>query len=1751
MIFAGVGLGVIGSLNAIAKAVEMIANVFEPIKKVLSGAGDALKAFSTKLKAEALKTVAEAILILVGALAVLCLLPEDRMWGAVAILGGLIGGMIGLEKAAGKLTAVDWTITGNILALALGVGILTAALNALELEGIGEKLAVLTFVIIELGAVGTAMSRLGAVKDAASSAAAQVIGMAAAVWIIAHAFQTLAGISEEDIGKGLAVVETVIISLTIFSALTNRAGKIKIGDFANIGSSTGGGSTTTNIKANNSSGASGILAAAVAIHIIISAFQRIAAMKPEAIVAGIAVMEIIFINFIGLMAATRLAGEHAAKAGASMLMISLALLLMAPALKGLASISGGELAKALAAVIGIGAVMAGLIMATSKAGKHGGSAALTMIGFSAALLLIPISIKMLATISDGDIERGLAVIAAIGGICALLIQSMRGVRDIHKNLLMLTIMIGVIGGIFIALTVIDTGNATSVGLALAAVIGSLGVLVKCSKDLELGLKNVLLLILLVASVGSVFGAILRYGNNLDSALDVAAGLSLLILSLAAAMKLMNKNQGISKKAIGSLAIMVVAMGVVGAIIAGLCQVPNIDQALGVCTGLSVLMIALSAALFALGVIGAVASQVLVGAGSMIAVLVVIGAIMAAIGALDEKMSAKGVDLFEILNRGIKVFELLGKAIGMLIGGIFEGIGEGIAKSIERIGEALGAFAEGAGPFFDLIDRVDKSKMDSVTSLADVIDAITTANWTVIPPKEDLKNVFSTIGEALVAFAESTRNIDSKSVESAANAAKMLAELEGSLTGQGGLVSKLMGTKDLGDFANRMEEFAIGFNKMAFRLSCLDVDEHAVDVAIKAGQMLSALEGSVQAQGGLMQDLMGTKDLGAFGERMDQFAIGVNKMAYRLSLMKIDEAAVQTAVNAGTMLAELEKGLDAHGGLLQAFTGDQTLDQFGTNIAEFADGLVAFTSKSRFIDASNMSQVMAIAQTLSDFEQGLKPVGGVISWFTGDGALDTFGANLESFGLSLKTYFETTGTLKVSDDAKDLLQYIIDLSDEVEAFAATEINISGTVLATMIEFARGIEEVPEKEKLNLKRSGSDIIYWVVMGLELGVNSYAGQAERAARKLADSVDFGMRDELGVASPAVSAIKVGKYVSQGLAIGIEEETAPEKAAQAKAEVVGSTLGATAEKTTGELIDLYDAYREWMKANDWMLSSISFEELSKVGMEAVGLIKNDTSVTDALKDKVSDVNSTIGSSARKTTSNLVEMNEKFIEWTKENQWMLNSIPMDEFIALGKEMTGLSEIENLELPAIDPDPLVESLEDSKGKYVEVGKYIITGLAEGIEAEDSAEEAAKKKADNIVKAFEEGFKRLEIKTNRYDLEQQLWELTEGKDATEAEKTQHQIDTKIKQLEVQAQTVQDTQAKYKALVAQLGKDSIEAQEAENEWLQTQVDLHTMAKEITELQNGTLEVTRDMIEDSTKSYLDFMKNAEVMLASGITMEEIQKAAREKSGMEYILNPPKASTEVSDIVDKALQDVEVDISSSSNEVAKKIVTGIATGIKQQSEPLKKEVTDRGRATGAALGEGMVNGYNEYQKYAQDRYARATGAAISVGVDETAKVNSPSKWTWQTGIYLAQGLAYGYADGIQQVIGGMKNSTRSVVDLFSSLGTAIDAYGLSNMDFTPTITPVVDLTNVNAAAKQIDSNLGSSNKLKIDAIANKYKTQRIANTMYYDDPASPFKPEFQNVTNNYNFTQNNTSPKALSRIEIYRQTNNQFSLLKGATKK
>ena len=89
------------------------------------------------------------------------------------------------------------------------------------------------------------------------------------------------------------------------------------------------------------------------------------------------------------------------------------------------------------------------------------------------------------------------------------------------------------------------------------------------------------------------------------------------------------------------------------------------------------------------------------------------------------------------------------------------------------------------------------------------------------------------------------------------------------------------------------------------------------------------------------------------------------------------------------------------------------------------------------------------------------------------------------------------------------------------------------------------------------------------------------------------------------------------------------------------------------------------------------------------------------------------------------------------------------------------------------------------------------------------------------------------------------------------------------------------------------------------------------------------------------------------------------------------------------------------------------------------------------------------------------------------------------------------------------------------------------TNINTEPVIRPVLDLTNVESKAGKISSLFGRSQAMSISASMSQTGTN-IQNGV---------NPTTTGAT--YQFTQNNYSPKALSRVEIYRQTKNQFSAM------
>jgi tape measure domain-containing protein len=129
-----------------------------------------------------------------------------------------------------------------------------------------------------------------------------------------------------------------------------------------------------------------------------------------------------------------------------------------------------------------------------------------------------------------------------------------------------------------------------------------------------------------------------------------------------------------------------------------------------------------------------------------------------------------------------------------------------------------------------------------------------------------------------------------------------------------------------------------------------------------------------------------------------------------------------------------------------------------------------------------------------------------------------------------------------------------------------------------------------------------------------------------------------------------------------------------------------------------------------------------------------------------------------------------------------------------------------------------------------------------------------------------------------------------------------------------------------------------------------------------------------------------------------------------------------------------------------------------------------------------------------------------------------------------------------IQALINGLSDS-RDLMDTAGSTGDMLlkAMSGLQdNIELNPVITPVIDLSQA---------------KRGFDDLATMARIQPVTTTGMAPAVAAaaagarpPGEGAISVGGSTYNFTQNNTSPKALSEAEIYRQTKNQLSVLKGA---
>lgn len=1622
--------GTIYAVSKIADAMMFFAKVlkgFSGIGVATTKAIDALRGvfveYQKNLKADRIRNIALSIGVLIAEMIVLAYIPTDKLIKAGVAMLGLSTILVVMFAALKKIGDVKG-VTASILSISAALALLAIALNSIkvDLENPQE-------IIIRLGALITLMVILVAYMKQVQKAAPQIqkgavsmISLGASLILMVYALKKL---SQLDAKSVAAQIPNIVVLVAALLALEKLFGTRTV-----VGN--GSGVQIFNSKATS------LISMALSLILIVQAFKALSKLDPASIVTGIVATTAMFGAMSVLMMASKLAGEHAAKAGVMLMAVSVALNLMVFAIKGLGNLDPGLIPSATASLVAMLAFFSLMTAASKLSGENAHKAGLMFLEAAAAITLLTLAIQALGKIPTDELVKGTGAITVLILAFSAMVALSRSADYAKKTITTVAVVLGILTAMIIGLSFVDDSKVIAIGGALSALMVAMGILAKGMDDVKVGFKSAMTLTLVVGILGGILTLMSQWANP-ESIIPIATGLSVLLLGVASSIAILS------------------VIGRTGAQAA--------DSALPVIAKIGIVLLAL----------------------------------VGIVGLFNELTDGK---VGEVIERTAPVMQKLGEAIGGFIGGIGGGLiaggTEAILSKLPQWGQYLSDFSTNLTGFLSMLDLVANSESDKLGAIGAIATIITTLSGstlfrTQLTPEqmENAKLTFDALGGAIVAFSDSISTLSEDAVDKAQKAAEIgstLSALENNLPRTGGKLQDWIGEKDLGDFSYRISMFGAAI--VAFSAAVTGengesaVNEDSVKAAANAGKLLNDLNTSLPTTGGKLQEWLGEQDLAHFSSQIILFGQAIVDFSEIVTgedgKAAINENAVKVAANAGKLLSDLQNSLPSTGGKIAEWLfGSKDLGVFATNIKDLAQGLVDFSTKTKDITPDSVKGAVSVLDTIASLDTSNTGTGGLLGLFAGtDGSLKNFADQLVDLGAGLADFQFQLGGRDWSSvyTALDVLETIAQFKDPSESFLKLTEGIT-----KMLNDA--VRMIKDSEK-DFKIEATLVPKWIGLGFQQGVTKYAGMIKTAGTRIANMLEQSIKDKLEIHSPSVVMI-----------------------------------------------------------------------------------------------------------------------------------------------------------------------------------EIGHYVIKGLAEGIEEDTSAEEAAKKKADNIVSAFKSMFDQISALQSTADYQSQLWELTH-KEATDEETALAKRSFLNAQLQQQVQAVNTAKAEYEAIKGQLGAEATETQEAYNRLLQKQIEMYKLIDEMRALGEKEEKKTAEELEqeawekqqqrvEAFKKYAQLLQeNYDAMINMGFSDQEIRELYMKESGwspVDQLSEEERKAQEFKDLTEELIETAlkgltgEVQIEflppdpKKVEEEGKKVTTNVTNGIKQGVQTTQPEVKE--------AGENVVNGFVNGIKEKVDEAMPGTTKKVTEGAqaltDSLKRLlgeHSPSTVAYDIGENYIIGLKNGLTENVEgmDLIGaqiaealnagmagldseginmtsvgtqimvsigvGLQNGSESVIVAFQSVmanahnvilsytpqfKSAGVAIGMAIGDGIASTAAAVGARAAQVAlqayaaalgavggggvgmgsAGAIASNYnrpepvyvsgsgGAASSMRTGIVGATARDRAVSDDLRRADDArkssSSGSTTTTNQTNNYNFTQNNTSPKSLNAADIYRQTKTQFARFKNLTDK
>ena len=1396
-----------------------------------------------------------------------------------------------------------------------------------------------------------------------------------------------------------------------------------------------------------------------------------------------------------LIAITKLAGNDVGKIGSTILQISIAMGALVVVAKLISGMEWDDMGKAAVGLLGLSTII-GILIGITKLGSDKDLAKL-----GTTLLLMSISIGILAGVSvllgmvnTENLVKGITAVGVLSTLMSMMTIATKFATGSMGNLIVITVAIGVLAGAAAALSFIDTGKLLGATTALSVLMASFGLMAKMSSSAKGALGTIIVLTAIVAALGGIL--YLLSGLPVESSLAVATSLSMLLLALSASITILSKAGTVSPMALVSLGVLTLIAGGLGALLALITQM-NPGPTLEIATSISVLLLSLSAVCLILSAVGATGPAALIGVGIFSAVVVAIGGLMVAIGALTQYFP----QLESFLDTGIGLLEKIGYGLGSAIGSIVGGFAAGVTSGLPEIGSSLSAFMENAQGFIDGASGVDASAFDGIGALAGAIITLTAANvieaigsWlTGGSSMEEFAESLVPFGEAMVEFSNTLTGMDSDLVSNAAIAGKTLAEMAATIPNSGGIVGWFMGENDMEAFGDQLVPF--GEAMVEYSKAVAGMDTNAVMNSATAGKALTELANTIPNSGGLIGDIMGENDMGMFGAQLVQF--GRSMKNYSLAVAGLDTDAITNSAIAGKALTELASTVPNTGGLVSWFTGDNDLATFGTQLVAFGTSIKAYSLAVVGIDEEAVTASAIAGKALTELASTVPNTGGLVAFFAGDNDLATFGNQLVVFGQSMKNY--SLAVVGIDIEA---------ISNSVTA-AAELVNLSSKLdnSGGLVSWFTGDNDLATFGD-NLVSFGNSISKYASSVSGIDITALSAAITQIYRLISMAQSMAGLDTSGMSGFGKALTNLAKADINGII------STYQNAESRITSAVQSLVSAATNAVQGKTEEFVNAFKVAV-TNALNTIKSKYSEFRSSGQDLV------VNLTEGVRSKQQDPITAFTDLIKNILNAFKAANPDFMSSGSELVNQLISGVNSKKEAASSTFNGVIS------------SMITSIRDQYTGFYNAGMYLVQGFANGISENTYIARAKAQAMANAARSSAEAALGVQSPSRVFY----------GIGAYVVEGFANGLEDNLPKVanagEELAKTVADS-ASGLNIAAGL---NIDVSDISNVSGSLSGVLESLASEMQNVlySGGTIvngEMNSTSAPEMAKPLIGFFEALgesfrvmftetymETWLAIGMTILEYIRLGMVEQ-WPIVAEQLRIFSEWFDETIRLHGPVFF-------EAGKYVVHEFAGGLSAGAD----YAIGVARGIGSQIASALAGGFSDGMMGSMADIAGAVQAVTDTAIGQmqsALQINSPSKVTMRFGSSFSEGFAKGISNGE-----GMTSSAAisMVQNTITKIAEAVD----QGIDAEPTIRPVLDLSGVEDGTKRISAMFSRNQALSIG---------RSMNRSSITSPDQNGVDTSSEGGNTFNFTQNNYSPKALSRVDIYRQTNNQFSAFKRAVR-